>query len=656
MDKIQVLDQKVANMIAAGEVVERPASVVKELVENAIDANAQAITVEIKNGGIAYIRVSDNGDGIDKEDAVVAFERHATSKIHDAEDLNGIFTLGFRGEALASIAAVSHVELITKTSGADEGTHVVIKAGALLSRQDVGCPRGTTVLVKNLFYNTPARMKFLKKDATEASHIGDIINRMILGHPGISFRYINNGKEVVFTPGDNNLVSCIYSLYGKDYAKSMVPVKHSDQGIDVWGLAGKANIARANRSFQSFFINGRYIKSNTLTYAVQEAYKNMLTVNRFPVAVLHLKINPALIDVNVHPTKMEVKFSNEKQVFQAVYWAVKNALYTQRDIPNLSIGKKNIFEYSSSADRQHHRVQEAEPVQQKVKIVPPTAFRPTEAEKQGPAKQANIGSSTTSDQKIPYVKSIPEDMQSQIVKVSGEQAQKQGTNLNDHKVTDCSQWEEENRPDTVSDTGDSAPNAPPPTPHNFKIIGQVFNTYIIIEKDQEMLMIDQHAAHERLKYEQLLKDYQNRAMDSQVLLVPIVIQLSTIEIETVKANISFFEKIGFEVEDFGNNAIVIRQTPVTMDENAMKDLFLEFIALIQRSNKEAVPEMAAHALHTMACKAAIKANRVMHVQEMQALIKDILNLENINTCPHGRPIIISLSKYQIEKEFKRVGK
>ncbi len=611
MKNIHLLDQQVSNMIAAGEVVERPAAVVKELIENAIDAKAQMISVEIKNGGKSFIRVSDNGNGIDNEDTVVAFERHATSKIKTATDLNSIFTLGFRGEALASIAAVAHVELITRTADAEEGTHVIIKAGQLISQQPAGCPKGTTIIVKNLFYNTPARMKFLKKDATEAGHIGDLVNRMVLGHPEISFRYINNGKEVTFTPGDNNLRSCIYNIYGKEYAKSMVEVKHSDGNIVIQGLAGKANIARANRNFQSFFINGRYIKSNTLTYALQQAYKNLLMVNRFPVAVLHLKINPNVIDVNVHPTKMEVKFSNEKQIFDAVYWAIKNALYSEKDIPEVTLSKQDLFNYTTSNNKQYNDINDTDVIGQQINVSRPA-----------PINYEDI----TLKESVNMINNQSSDFGIDSVMEKGE-----------------------NTVEAINSSNELI------TKNQFKIIGQMFNTYIIIEKDEEMILIDQHAAHERLNYEKLMLDYKQRTLMPQTLLVPVVIQLSNIEIEIVKEHKEFFEKIGFEAEDFGNNSVVVRQTPISVGENYMKDLFLEIVNLIQKSNKEALTDMESHAFYTIACKSAIKANKGLHMAEMDKLVEDILSLRNINTCPHGRPIMISLSKYKIEKEFKRVG-
>jgi len=603
MQKINVLDQRVANMIAAGEVVERPASVIKELVENAVDAGARSITVEIKNGGISYIRVSDDGCGISPEDAVTAFQRHATSKIRNVKDLESILTLGFRGEALASIAAVSQVELITKTQDSDEGIYVSIQAGKVTEKKSIGCPQGTTLVVRNLFFNTPARMKFLKKDTTEAGYISDIIDRLVLGHPEISFRFINNGKEVIFTSGDNKLINCIYSLYGKDYAKSMLPVNYNENGIQVSGFAGKPDIARANRSMQSFFINGRYIKSNVLTYAVEEAYKNQLTVNKFPVAILHLNFNPSLVDVNVHPTKMEVKFSDEKQIYQAVYWAVKNALYARPNIPEMAVPKKNIFEYKVSEkdipilfDKKSH-------IQQEINTY-----------------------TVAADQSINFQKS-------------------------DIKKNDISNeinnGEKEVEPEksAVVQEGSSK---------QYKIIGQLFNTYILVEKDEEVLLIDQHAAHERLGYEKLLQRYKSRQIYPQTLLVPVVLQLSKVEMNIALENSAFFKAIGFEFEDFGNNSVMIREVPVTVDDSDIKNLFIEIIELLKNSKNEPITEKEYHALYTIACKAAVKANKNMHMKEMEQLVSDLLKLENINTCPHGRPIIISMSKYYIEKQFKRV--
>jgi len=594
MQKINVLDQRVANLIAAGEVVERPASVVKELVENAVDAGARSITVEIKNGGITYIRVSDDGSGMSPEDAALAFKRHATSKISTDKDLNNIRTLGFRGEALASIAAVSQVELFTKTRDYDEGTYISIQAGKITEQKGIGCPEGTTLIVRNLFFNTPARMKFLKKDSTEAGYIADIIDKMVLGHPEISFRFINNGKEVVFTPGDNQLLNCIYSLYGKDYAKAMLPVAHEAQAVKVTGFVGKPDIARANRSLQSCFINGRYIKSKILSIAVEEAYRNQLMVNRYPVVVLHLHINPSLVDVNVHPTKMEVKFSDEQQVYQAVYWAVKNALYAKPNIPEITLSKKNIFEYKPAQDGAHY-IQESE--QQAMDIF---AAAPNQTSKEG----TNVIESKVSMDSYSTSSTQSTDVQAEI--------------------------------------------------QNYKIIGQLFNTYIVVEKKEEMLLIDQHAAHERLEYEKLLYRYKNKQIHSQVLLVPVVSQLSNVEMGIVKENLDFIKNLGFEVEEFGNNSIIIRQTPISVEEPELKNLFIEILESIQHSKTESITEKEYQALYTIACKSAVKANKNMHMKEMEQLVSDLLKLENINTCPHGRPIVISMSKYYIEKQFKRI--
>ncbi|WHH59555.1 DNA mismatch repair endonuclease MutL [Petroclostridium sp. X23] len=608
MNKINILDPKVANMIAAGEVVERPASVVKELVENSIDAGAQAITVEIKNGGITYIRVSDDGGGIDREDAVTAFQRHATSKIINAEDLDSILTLGFRGEALASIAAVAQVELITKSMNSDEGTLIRLDAGKMIKKESIGCPQGTTIVVKNLFYNIPARMKFLKKDATEAGYVSDVINRMILGHPEISFKYINNGKEAVFTPGNNNLISCVYSIYGKDYVRSMLPVEYDENGIKVSGLVGNADVARANRNFQSFFINGRYIKSKTLTYAVEEAYRNMLMVNKFPTVILHLNINPAMIDVNVHPTKMEVKFSNEKQVYQAVYWAVQNALYAKKHIPEVTLPKKSAFHYIPPASEKMKISEENQ--QQEINFVKEKVYIP-EVKLQVP-----------NFEKVPSsVSSVPNVNHAQNIEPKEEISNK---------------------------------NLEAPRLRDYKIIGQVFSTYIIVQKEDEMFVVDQHAAHERLRFERLLKEYNKKNIYSQSLLIPVVVTLSGPEVQVVKENMDFFKNIGFEVEDFGNNSIVIRQTPISIEEKVLKDLFLEIVGIVQSNKKDTITDMEIHTLYMIACKSAIKANRNMQQEEIEKLIEDILQLENINTCPHGRPIMISMSKYYLEKQFKRI--
>ncbi len=605
MEKINILDKNVSNMIAAGEVVESPSSVVKELVENSIDAGAKSITVEIKDGGKSLIRVSDDGEGIAKDDVRNAFLRHGTSKIKSADDLKSIVTLGFRGEALSSIAAVSHTELMTKAINEHVGTHITIKAGEVIAEDDIGCPQGTTFIVKNLFYNTPARMKFLKKDSTEAGRVSDIMDRIVLSHPEVAFKYINNGKEIIFTPGNGDLKSCVLSIYGKEYAKSMLSIDHSADGIRIRGLAGDAQLARANRSFQSFFINGRFVKSNIFTYSVQEAYKNLLTVNRYPAIILHIQINPEMIDVNVHPTKMEVKFSNEQQVFNAILWAVKNTIYAKMEIPEVHIPKKNIFSYT--------------PV--KLTEMP-------KGEKFSEVSNKNISFDDS------YTKKINEP-----IKETAKETTKESIKESIKETTK----------ETIKETEEEY-KVP-----DFKIVGQIFGTYIIIERENEMLLVDQHAAHERLKYEKLLLNYKKREINPQSLLVPIVLKLSSTEMETVKQNIELFEKIGFDVDDFGNNSIIIRQTPEPLDEMVLKDLIIDIIALIQDFKSEnSITDMEYKVLYKVACRSALKANKNMHTIEMEKLILDLFNLENINTCPHGRPITIMMTKYTIEKEFKRV--
>jgi|LSQX01.1.fsa_nt_gb DNA mismatch repair protein MutL len=579
VNRVKVLEPKISNMIAAGEVVERPASVIKELIENSIDAGATNINIEIKKGGISYIRVTDNGIGIDKEDAKLAFMRHATSKISTEKDLNSISTLGFRGEALASIAAVSHVELITKTNYSEEGVHIIVKGGKVVSENDIGCPQGTTLVVKNLFYNTPARMKFLKKDSTEAGYVGDVVLHMVLSHPEISFRYINNGKESIYTSGDGDLLNCIYTLYGREYSKAMITVNHSENGIIVEGAVGKPSISRPNRTMQNFFVNGRYVKSKLLTVGLEEAYKNLLTINKFPAAVINIKINPQLMDINIHPAKLEVKFSDDKSVYEVLYWAVKNALYSETHIPEIIVRdtKKN------EEDEIDIRI---------------------------PLEKYNRKQNTDPENKIE-------------------------TNINQQSFV-----KEENGNEAIID--------------DFKIIGQVFGTYIVIEKNEELLLIDQHAAHERFNYEELLEKYKNRDVYSQVLISPVVVELSREEAVITFENIDFLKTIGFEVEDFGNNSVLIRQAPFNSENKELKALFLEIIELLSGQKESKISEIEYKALYSIACKASIRANSVMHTLEMKELVRKLLSMDNINTCPHGRPITISLTKRQIEKEFKRI--
>lgn len=640
MGKIHILNQEVSNKIAAGEVVERPVSVVKELVENSIDAGADVIVIEIKNGGSTYLRVTDNGSGMAPEDAQVAFLRHATSKIQTDEDLDAIYTLGFRGEALSSIGAVAQVELRTKQPEAPMGTVVTCEGGEIIASEEAGIPDGTSVIVKNLFYNTPARMKFLKKDRVEAGYITDMVGRFILAHPEISFKLLIGTKEQLFSSGDNNPVNAVYSVYGKDYAKAVLPVQYQNEYVTVRGLVGKGTVSRPNRNYQSFFVNHRYIKSAMLIRAVEEAYKNQVMIGKFPMAILDIEINPAMVDINVHPTKLEVKFSEEKLIYETVYYGVKNALYQTANIPEISrapqperqtVPKKLLSDlaqelpqeapqYKGAGRRENpflkKRQPAASPVGQAHTVLPeePPLFTAPKIQKQAspelPPKEMPVPSEPPLKKKT----AVEEKKSSQ------------------EKIPEKEMLE----PEPV-----------------FRVIGQVFQTYILIEKEDQLLLMDQHAAHERLNYEALCQNMQESHVLSQMLIEPMVIQLSATELAAFTQHQEFLLQLGFESEEFGD-AVLVRSVPGEIEWGEAESLFVELLTQLQQDKKEVIGEKAQRALYTIACKAAVKANKTLSSIEMEALVRDVLRLPNINTCPHGRPILVSMSKKEIEKEFKRI--
>ena len=621
MGIINILPKDVSNKIAAGEVVERPASVIKELVENAIDAKASIITVEIKKGGATYMRVTDNGKGMSEDDARVCFLRHATSKIKTGEDLDAIYTLGFRGEALSSIGAVAKVTLYTKKSDGN-GVCVTCEGGEILSSDEAGLPDGTTMIVENLFFNTPARAKFLKKDTTEAGYITDIITKFIFAHPEISFKLIVNGKEQLFSAGDNKIENAIYTVYGRDYAKGSLDVEYESENIKVTGMVGKGNIARPNRSYQSFFVNRRYIKSPLIIRAVEEAYKNQIMIGKFPMAILNIEINPQFIDINVHPTKMEVKFSDERQVYQAVYYAVKNALYALPNVPAIEKEEKTDNFLAIPLD-----VMKAPQIEKHNPRENPFLKKPEETEipKTVPVVEQ--------PKKVIYKESfISSEMQEKLDRI--EQTIPQA------KISDVVKAEPEEE-EVVFD-------------EYFEVIGQLFDSYIIIEKDDKMLMIDQHAAHERLKYEELLKDLENHDIMSQMLLEPVTVRLSGEEMGAYEENEEVFNTLGFESEIFGSDTVLIRSVPGEVAWGEVEELFVELLTQSKNLKNELITEKNQRLIYTIACKSAIKANHRMQKTEMEALAKNVFALKNINTCPHGRPIVISMSKKEIEKEFKRI--
>lgn len=592
MEIIHVLDSKTINKIAAGEVIEKPASVVKELVENSIDAKANNITVEVMHGGISSIRISDDGIGINKEDIETAFLRHATSKIKDDKDLNAINTLGFRGEALASIACVSKVEMISKTKDSLTGRKIYIDGGKIIKSEDCGCPDGTTITVKELFFNTPARLKFLKSESREGIYITEVVQNLALSHPNVSFRYKANEKSYFITKGDGDLKSAILSIYGKEIYNNIIYLNSSVDFIRIEGYVGNSTIARASRAHQSIFINGRYIKNKTITAAVETAFKSMLTINKFPFFILNIHVNPEFIDVNVHPSKLEIKFQDEQMVFKAVYKSVKDVLLSKSGILEPSI------KFTSN--------------------VPPVYFKQGEMDVFNDKKNENL-----------YFNNKNE--------LNGEDRIKENNDVNSNGAKIDS-------PEI---------KVLPSKIEPLSIIGQLHFTYIIAEGKDELYMIDQHAAHERINYEKLLNEYKASSIKSQKLLTPIVIDLSFDEKEIVNKNIDLFKNIGFEIEDFGSNSISIRAIPIIYGNPNIKDIFLEILGEIN-INESDVLNTINKVIYTMACKSSIKAGDKLNNMEMIKLVEELRHCENPYTCPHGRPTIIKMTFYELEKKFKRV--
>ncbi len=634
MGKINVLDKFTAEKIAAGEVVERPASVIKELVENAIDAGATTVTVEIKDGGSTYMRVADNGSGMDKEDARTAFLRHATSKIKTDKDLEHIATLGFRGEALCSIAAVSRTELFTKQRTSDEGTHVVVEGGEEKLFEGAGCPDGTTIIVKNLFFNTPARMKFLKKDSVEASAVTDVCNKQALSHPDVSIRLIRDGKDVLFSPGDNTLKNAVHSVYGKDIANSTALVDYTKNGIRVFGLTGKNNLSRPNRLMQVIFINGRFVVNKTLLAAVSEAYKNELMVGRFPVCILNVEIDPALVDVNVHPGKTEVKFASEQEVYEAAYWAVKNALTEVAAPRDVGVFKnKEAFKMPVTI-KNAEQISFTKPKAEVIK----SAFTPYTPPKEPPKPRI-----LTQNQIREEVSSF--DGKLPVREIEGVQNIKPAPPVEKERKIDFSKEIQEaiekaraqKKPDTTCDV---------------KIIGQLFDTYILAEGDGEFFLMDQHAAHERIRYEEIRRS--GYRTDTQLLLMPITVNLTPEEKTLSLEQSELLLSMGFQVEDFGTNSVVLRSLPSDCPFHEGEGLFIEILGVLAGGEPGEICAMLDKAIYTIACRSAIKAHQKLSLPELEKLYAEASSLEGITTCPHGRPITVKLTRYQIEKMFGRI--
>lgn len=686
MGLIHVLDTEISNKIAAGEVVERPASVIKELVENSIDAGATNITVEIKNGGVTYMRVSDNGCGMSADDAKICFLRHATSKIQTENDLDAIYTLGFRGEALSSIGAVAKVSLFTKRHEDHIGICVTCRGGEILSSEEAGIPDGTSIIAEDLFYNTPARLKFLKKDATEAGYITDIMTRFIFAHPEISFKLTVNGKDKLFSPGDSSLKNAVYTAYGKDYAKGTLEVDYEENGIHVTGLIGKGTLTRPNRNYQSFFVNKRYIKSALIIRAVEDAYKNQIMIGKFPMAVLNIQIDPSFMDINVHPTKLEVKFANEKAVRNAVYYAVKNALYALPNVPEIERIDKNTGEVLFKRDTAVKQI-DIPSVKRSPDIKSVQSYSSSTSKEENrssvhagmPAKQNKmvffndstpntntVAPSTPpvfyNDADINTKSNISTSDHYEIISTPSAAISNNYSEMNNFTQQATS---ESKNPETDTDSTDINPiintnEINVETRDNvfideyFKIVGQVFSTYIIAEKGDKMLLIDQHAAHERLKYEELKKGLANKQIMSQILIEPVIVKMTPSEFSAFFEVQNELQNMGFECDEFGDNEVIVRSAPGDLDPGEVEELLLELVTNASVLKHELITEKHERMLYTIACKSAIKANHHLSTQEMETLVRNVLRLKNINTCPHGRPIIITMSQKEIEKEFKRI--
>lgn len=643
-------------MIAAGEVVERPASVVKELCENSIDAKATQITVEIKKGGVPYIRITDNGCGIDSAYLETAFLRHATSKIEKATDLDAIGTLGFRGEALASICAVSRMEVFSKTQDSEIGRCLTLEGGKIIENDDAGCPDGTTMIVRNLFFNTPARMKFLKNDATETSYVTEVVNKLVLSHPEISFHYINNGKTVLKSSGDGKLISSIYTVFGADYTKNMTAVSYEENGVSVEGYIGNSRIARKDRRHQIFFVNSRNIISRVMSAAVGEAFKNSLMTGRFPVCILKAELDPKTLDVNVHPAKVEVRFQDEKKVYHAVYWACHNALAGEKFVPEINIPDPN----KKMPVKNAPSYEEAK--QMNFLTIPSAEKKTAEPKSASSLKEINTNTSAPKKKtaepkpvnflKDSYITTPVTEKKTDAVKEPADETrfssyEKPKENLVERKLIQKMEYTTpaEKEPEPVAVKADT----------DFRLVGQVFGTFILIQRDNEMLIIDQHAAHERLCYEELLEEFRRSDITSQLMLLPVTMTLSPSEMAVALENKDFLYQLGFETDEYGASSIIIRSTPGTFEEQDIKDLISDIITLIIKNNSNIHRQLFQEALHMIACKKALKGNTSMTDKEMKVLAERVLSLgDGINTCPHGRPIIAGMSKYAMEKQFKRI--
>lgn len=715
---IKVLDQNTINKIAAGEVIEKPSSVIKELVENSIDSGATAVTVEVKGGGLSFLRVTDNGAGIKKDEVKLAFLRHATSKLVTVEDLLSISSLGFRGEALASIAAVAQVEMITKTADDVTGLRYQIHGGKEISSEEIGAPGGTTIIVRNLFYNTPARKKFMKTDPTEISYIYDLICRICMSHPEISFKFIANGTDKLFTSGNGKLRDIIYHIYGRDITSNLLEINAENDYMKISGYIARPCISRGNRSFEGYYVNHRYIKSAVLTKAIEDAFRTFVMIHKFPFTEINFQVRPDLLDVNVHPTKMELKFANSQDIYSFTYNAIRETLLFKELIPDVAPGKDPKPETFKQRDvgkapeafenKRREAIVRAE--ERTVSQSQPEQHRP--AEPQNQPEQLRSAETQTSPQQLcpiePQTSSQPVHPVIEIIDETSSSNNKGSDVIDNNKMekpagnyiyadrnNDLERAIVQNRnvvnespaytapaparPSVTAATQDSTVSAASDAAYieeagkkyvqqdmfqekfltkearaKHRLIGQLFKTYWLIEYDGKFFIMDQHAAHEKVKYEELMENYKNKKIYSQYLMPPAVVTLSAAEIEFLHENMEMFEALGYQIENFGGREFKLNAVPDNLFGLDGRELFIDFIADASSSAKKVTIDTFIHKLSTMACKAAIKGNTEISFKEADALIDQLLKLENPYTCPHGRPTVISMTEAEIEKKFKRI--
>lgn len=715
---IKVLDQNTINKIAAGEVIEKPSSVIKELVENSIDSGATAVTVEVKGGGLSFLRVTDNGAGIKKDEVKLAFLRHATSKLVTVEDLLSISSLGFRGEALASIAAVAQVEMITKTADDVTGLRYQIHGGKEISSEEIGAPGGTTIIVRNLFYNTPARKKFMKTDATETSYIYDLMCRICMSHPEISFKFITNGTDKLFTSGNGKLRDIIYHIYGRDITSNLLEINAENDYMKISGYIARPCISRGNRSFEGYYVNHRYIKSAVLTKAIEDAFRTFVMIHKFPFTEINFQVRPDLLDVNVHPTKMELKFANSQDIYSFTYNAIRETLLFKELIPDVAPGKDPKPETFKQRDvgkapEAFENKRREAIVRADERTVPqsqPEQLRP--AEPQSQPEQLRLAETQTSPQQLcpiepqtspqpvrPVIEIIDETSSSnnkgsdvidnnKTEKPAGNYIYADRNNDLERAIVQNRNVVNESpaytapapaRPSVTAATQDSTVSAASDADTveeagkkyvqqdmfqekfltkearaKHRLIGQLFKTYWLIEYDGKFFIMDQHAAHEKVKYEELMENYKNKKIYSQYLMPPAVVTLSAAEIEFLHENMEMFEALGYQIENFGGREFKLNAVPDNLFGLDGRELFIDFIADASSSAKKVTIDTFIHKLSTMACKAAIKGNTEISFKEADALIDQLLKLENPYTCPHGRPTVISMTEAEIEKKFKRI--